>query len=402
MDYSEALAYIHSLGNFSKPAGLDRIKLLLKRLGDPQNSFKAIHIAGTNGKGSVAAMLSTVFKKAGFKTGLFISPYIINFRERIQINGEFISEKELTEICRVVKNKGIEVTEFEFITAVAFLYFKIKKCDIVIAETGLGGRLDATNTLENVAATVITKIGLDHTAVLGDSIEKITAEKCGIIKSAPVITSPFQRKNVHKIMRKYTDKLIIPDASQLKNLNCENSFLYKGEEYRLSLAGAHQTENALCVIEAIKNSGYDIPHHIIYKGLSETFFPARLEIISYNPLIILDGAHNPDGAQTLADYLDGKNISTAIIGAMKDKDYREVLGKVLPKVKTAVAVRVEGMPRSLDEKTLCMAASQYCSCVTAERYDEALEKAEELSAGGGIVIFGSLYLASGIREKLKK
>lgn len=401
MDYSKALAYIHSLGNFSKPAGLDRIRLLLQKLGDPQNSFKAIHIAGTNGKGSVAAMLSNVFKEAGFKTGLFISPYIINFRERIQINGEFISEEELTEICEIVKNTGIEVTEFEFITAVAFLYFKNKKCDIVIAETGLGGRLDATNTLENVAATVITKIGLDHTAVLGDSIEEITAEKCGIIKNAPVITSPYQRKNVHKIMRKYTDKLIIPEVSKLKNIG-ESNFLYKGEEYKLSLAGAHQAENALCVIEAIKNSGYNIPYHIIYKGLSETFFPARLEIISNNPLVILDGAHNPDGAQTLADFLDEKNISTAIIGVMRDKDYREVLCKVLPKVKTAVAVKVEGMPRSLDEKSLCKMASKYCVCVTAESYDEALKKAEELSAGGGIVIFGSLYLASGIRQKLKK
>ena len=172
LNYGETLNYIHSLGKFSKPTGLERISLALKKLHNPQDNFKSIHIAGTNGKGSVAAMLAKVFHTAGYKTGLFISPFVINFRERIQINGEFISENDLVLYSQKVIDTGVETTEFEFITAAAFSYFSEEKCDIVIAETGLGGRLDATNALTNVVAAVITEIGLDHLGVLGDTVEK--------------------------------------------------------------------------------------------------------------------------------------------------------------------------------------------------------------------------------------
>ena len=167
MNYNDTLNFIHSLGNFSLPAGLDRIKTVLDLLGNPQKQLKAIHIAGTNGKGSVSAMLANIFKTAGYKTGLFISPYIIDFRERIQINGEYISESDLIEYAERVRKTEITLTEFEFITAIAFLYFKEQNIDILICETGLGGRLDATNSLENKIACVLTKIGLDHTAILG-------------------------------------------------------------------------------------------------------------------------------------------------------------------------------------------------------------------------------------------
>ena len=177
LNYNEILNYIHSLGKFSKPAGLERITLILERLCNPQENFKSIHIAGTNGKGSVSAMLAKIFENAGYKMGLYISPFVIDFRERIQINGEFISEEDLVKYSKIVIQAGVEPTEFEFITAVAVLYFSDKKCDIVIAETGLGGRLDATNTLKSVAVSVITKIGLDHSSILGDTVEKIAAEK---------------------------------------------------------------------------------------------------------------------------------------------------------------------------------------------------------------------------------
>jgi dihydrofolate synthase/folylpolyglutamate synthase len=188
MNYNETLDYIHSLGNFSLPPTLDRIKTVLKKLGNPQKRIKAIHIAGTNGKGSVSAMMASVFKEAGYKTGLFISPYIIEFTERIQINGEYIKKESLCEFAQRVKETGIALTEFEFITALAFLYFAEQKIDILICETGLGGRLDATNSLENKIATVITKIGIDHTAILGDTIEKIAAEKCGILRDCSTIS----------------------------------------------------------------------------------------------------------------------------------------------------------------------------------------------------------------------
>ena len=323
MNYGEALNYIHSLGKFSKPAGLDRITLALKRLNDPQNNFKAVHIAGTNGKGSVSAMLAKIFSTAGYKTGLFISPFIIDFRERIQINSEFISEEDLVKYSQRVIDTGVEMTEFEFITAAAISYFSDKKCDIVIAETGLGGRLDATNTLNNVAAAVITKIGLVHIGILGDTGEKIAAEKCGIIKDCPVtVTSPNQRKSALAVIEGSSKRLVTPDLSQLTVLNCgENGscIIYMNKEYEITLLGEYQIENALTVIETVKASGYNIPYNTVKTALANTFFPARAEIISKKPLVMLDGAHNPDGAAQLAKILkeyEGKAV--ALIGVMRD------------------------------------------------------------------------------------
>lgn len=405
MNYGEALNYIHSLGKFSKPAGLDRITLALKRLNDPQNNFKAIHIAGTNGKGSVSAMLAKIFSTAGYKTGLFISPFIIDFRERIQINSEFISEEDLVKYSQRVIDTGVEMTEFEFITAAAFSYFSDKKCDIVIAETGLGGRLDATNTLNNVAAAVITKIGLDHIGILGDTVEKIAAEKCGIIKDCPVtVTSPNQRKSALAVIEGSSKRLVTPDLSQLTVLNCgENgsSIIYMNREYEISLVGEYQIENALTVIETVKASGYNIPYNTVKTALANTFFPARAEIISENPLVVLDGAHNPDGAAQLAKILkeyEGKAV--ALIGAMRDKDYKAVLGATLPLCRAAVAVTVENMPRSLDGKTIALTAEEYCPAQTAENYDEAIRKAALTAGEDPVFVFGSLYLAGGIRQKL--
>ena len=405
MNYGEALNYIHSLGKFSKPAGLDRITLALKRLNDPQNNFKAIHIAGTNGKGSVSAMLAKIFSTAGYKTGLFISPFIIDFRERIQINSEFISEEDLVKYSQRVIDTGVEMTEFEFITAAAFSYFSDKKCDIVIAETGLGGRLDATNTLNNVAAAVITKIGLDHIGILGDTVEKIAAEKCGIIKDCPVtVTSPNQRKSALAVIEGSSKRLVTPDLSQLTVLNCgENgsSIIYMNKEYEISLVGEYQIENALTVIETVKASGYNIPYNTVKTALANTFFPARAEIISENPLVVLDGAHNPDGAAQLAKILkeyEGKAV--ALIGVMRDKDYKAVLSATLPLCRAAVAVTVENMPRSLDGKTLARTAEEYCPAQTAENYDEAIRKAALTAGEDPVFVFGSLYLAGGIRQKL--
>ena len=400
MNYEETLNYIHSLGNFSKPPTLDRIKAVLAKLGNPQNNFKAIHIAGTNGKGSVSAMLSKAFILSGYKTALFISPFIIDFCERIQINGEFISRKDICKYAETIKGVGIELTEFEFITALAFLYFSEQNCEIGIIETGLGGRLDATNTMDNVIANVITKIGLDHTAILGDTIEKITNEKCGIIKNCPVITSYNQPKEALKVLESY--KPIIPNKNELKISESDisgNTYIYKGKEYHTSLVGDYQIENSLMVIETPINCGIDIPYNIIYKALGETYFPARMEVISKKPLVILDGAHNPDGANALAETLKKYNgKATALIGIMKDKDCQEVLKTTLPYCKNAVAVSVENMPRALPKENLKIMAEEFCPCITAENYDDAINK---ISKEETVFVFGSLYLASAIREKLK-
>ena len=401
MNYLEILNYIHSLGNFSLPPTLDRIKLVLDRLGNPQNNFKAIHIAGTNGKGSVSSMLAKTFEVSGYKTALFISPFIIDFRERIQINGEFISEEDLTYYAEKVKALNIKLTEFEFITATAFLYFADEKCNIAIIETGLGGRLDATNSLSNIIASVITKIGLDHTAILGDTIEKITTEKCGIIKNAPVITSFNQSKKALSVLGEYNP--IIPDKNKLKILKSDitgNTYIYKGVEYTTSLIGEYQIENSLIVIEAVKNCGINISEENLKFALANTYFPARLEVISKKPLVILDGAHNPDGAAALKEFLKQyKGNATAIIGMMKDKDYETVLSECLPYIYKAVAVTVENAPRTLTADELSKTANKYTECVAASSYDEAIEilKNEDV-----IFVFGSLYLASSIREKIKK
>lgn len=402
MTYNQTLDYIHSLGNFSMSAGLCRIKEVLQRLGNPQDKFKSIHIAGTNGKGSVSAMLSNIFTRAEFKTGLFISPFIIDFRERIQINNEYISERDLVEFSNRVIKTNIKLTEFEFITAVAFLYFAEQNCDIAIIETGLGGRLDATNTLSSPLVSVITKIGLDHTAILGNTVSEIAEEKCGIIKNCPTVTSANQQKEALDIIIENSKSLFIPDKEKLKIINNQefgNTFIYKGYEYKLSLCGDYQIENALIVLDTVHASGYDIPYNIIYEALKETRFPARMEIVSRKPLIIIDGAHNPDGAFVLARELkkyQGK--VTAIIGMMKDKNYNEFLKNTLCYCKAAVVVEVKNIPRSLKAEELQKSASLFCECYKSDDYDEAIKTAKLVSNGEPIFIFGSLYLASQIRK----
>lgn len=396
MNYLDTLNYIHYLGNFSKEPTLDRIKAVLEILGNPQNKFKAIHIAGTNGKGSVSAMLAKAFALSGYKTALFVSPFIIDFCERIQINGEFISKDDLCKYSQRIISTKVELTEFEFITAVAFLYFAEQNCEIAVIETGLGGRLDATNTMDNVIANVITKIGLDHTAILGDTIGQITKEKCGIIKNGSVITTYNQKNKAFSVLEKYNP--IIPKKENLQIVSSDisgNIFLYEGKEYKISLGGEYQVENSLLVIETLKK--LSVPYNIIYKALSETYFPARMEVISKNPLVVLDGAHNPDGAKALSETLKKYN-PTVLLGMMKDKDCDEVLKLTLPYCKKAVVVEVENMPRSITATKLKEKAEKYCPCVIAENYDNAIKK---LSGEDTVFVFGSLYLASSIREKLK-
>jgi len=406
MNYVDALEYIHSLGMFSHEASLDRITALCEKLHNPQNNFKSIHIAGTNGKGSVATYLAEIFKRAGYKTGLYTSPYIIRFNERISINGEHISDDELAFLCEKVQETTVECTEFEFITAIAFEYFSRQKCDIVIAETGLGGRFDATNVLSNKCASVITKIGLDHCAVLGDTIEQIAAEKCGIIKCEPLITSHNQSKAALDVIESYKNDAIVPKPEELQIKNSDfsgNTFIYKGKEYQTSLIGEHQIENALCAIETVENSGYDIPYNIIYEGIKNAFIPARLETLNYEgKQIIIDGAHNPDAANRLYDFLSSQNKSIcAIVGMMADKDYKYVLERILPLCNNSIAVKCANVGRALGEEELCNMANQYCLCESAKSFNEALNKAVKTNADI-IVAFGSLYLAAGLREIIKE
>lgn len=404
MNYNETLNYIHSLGMFSHPAGLERIENLLDKLGNPQDKLPSIHIAGTNGKGSVSVMIASILKSAGYKVGIFTSPYIIDFRERITVNGEFISKADLCRLAEKVRKTEIAVTEFEFITAVGFLYFAEQECDIVVAETGLGGRLDATNTLTNVLCSVITKIGIDHSAILGDTIEKIAEEKCGIIKKNKTVTVASQTASALRVIKKHNPDTIIPLKPQVISSNLKgDTFIYKGEEYNVSLAGEFQVENSTAAIEAVKACGLNVENSHIKEGLLNAFIPARMEILSKEPLIILDGAHNPDGAKVLADFMRVKgNENTAIIGVMQDKNYDTVLKETLKYCNSVVCVTPSDMPRALSGEMLKEAADNYCRDVTvAKSLEDAVNIAKSKSCGNPIFIYGSLYLASNIRKLFK-
>lgn len=413
MNFKQAMVHIHSLNRFGSKPGLERIGALLHLLDNPQNNLKFIHVAGTNGKGSTCTMLSSIFTAAGLKTGLFISPFVVDFRERIQLCGEFISKEDLCRLTQVVKsaadklsNSGDDATEFEFITALAFCYFAEKDCDIVVLETGLGGSLDSTNIIVKTAVSVITKIGLDHTEILGDSIEKITFQKCGIIKSNSVVVSaPNQPVKALSIIKQTASEknceFHLPDIDEIKNRNTTpflNSFQYKELNIKLPLVGLHQLENAITAIETAKICG--ISNEFIQKGLSKVSFPARLEIISKKPLVILDGAHNPDGAAVLAEYIKQlKSPPVVIVGMMADKDMDKTVSLFAPLCSLVITVSVADNARSATAQQLAQIAKNYCKTVySAENYHAALELADKNSDNLPIVICGSLYLAADIRD----
>lgn len=402
MTYNETLDFIHSLGKFRLPASLERIKKVCKRLGDPQNSFKSIHIAGTNGKGSTAAMISNVLIKSGLVTGTFISPFIVKFNERIQINGRYISDDDLVFYAEKVRETGVRLNEFEFITALCFLYFKDKKINVAVMETGLGGRLDATNVLENVSVSVITKIGLDHTAILGETIEKIAAEKCGIIKkSAPVVTVCDQDGKALSVIKSYAGDLTVPEIPAVKKADltgCE--FDYRGVSYTLSLLGKHQAYNAATAIEAVRKFSPDIPLETIRSALSETVFPARLEIVSRSPLVIVDGAHNPDAAEVLARFIrDLGGEVTFVCAMMRDKNVSDFIKTVADKNSVFIATGID-IPRCMDAIELeRIARGSFKKTYVEKEVETALKRAEETN--NPVFVVGSLYLASKVRKIYK-
>lgn len=416
MNCSEAIEYIHSLERFGIMPGLDRISALCEKLGNPQNNLKIIHVAGTNGKGSTCTICANILREAGYKVGLYTSPYVVDFRERIQINGEMIPEIDLaqcvTEVKSAADESGIKSTEFEFITAVAFLYFSKSGCDYVVLEVGLGGRFDATNVIPAPQACVLCSISLDHTSVLGDTVEKIAFEKCGIIKSGSrVIVYPKQKSEALKVItdtcRDYSILPVIPDLSLLtvgETGIYGTKAEYKGISFTLPLAGEHMIYNAITAIESVKSIIPDIPDEAVSSGISKSSMPARLELISDNPLVILDGGHNEDCATALRRYIKsilGDKKITAVISIMADKDYKKYLETVLPCVKRVVACRAD-VPRALDVSDLAREAEKYCDdvitfpdAVSAVRY--ALDNAESSDA---VIVCGSFYFAGEVRDTL--
>lgn len=421
MNYDQAVEYIHSLLRFGTVFGLERIEKLLSRLGNPQKKLKFVHVAGTNGKGSVVAMCSKILQTAGYKTGMYISPFVLDFRERFQINSEFAEKQALAEAIEKVKvqidalnSQGDIITEFEAVTAAALLYFAKENCDIVCLEVGLGGRYDATNVIDTPEVSVITSVSLDHMQVLGDTVEKIAFEKAGIIKPNGVtVTYPLQdEKALGVIMEKCAgenNRLIIPNAGAVEILKTGiggSEFAYGKERYKLSLAGEHQVYNAVTALEVIKElvkKGFDISHENIVSGLYSAGFPARFELLSDSPLTILDGAHNFDGARALKKTLldIGYKDIVAVTAMMADKEYEKSLGLILPMCRKTIAVKASNK-RSLSAEELSKTAKKYCGDVcAADSVLHALKLAKE-SAGREtlILIFGSFYLAGDVKNAI--
>ncbi len=357
-DSFDPIAYINTpRWNMVSP-GLTRIAELLEGLGNPQNRLRFVHVAGTNGKGSTCAMVAQILQEAGYTVGLFTSPYLIHFEERIRINGVPISLERLREVTiavrEVAETMADHPTEFELMTAVAFLYFAEEACDIVVAEVGLGGRLDSTNVISTVEVSAIANISYDHKALLGNTLAEIAGEKVGIIKQGIKVVSASQPQEAWQVIAQRAQDLSAPLACvDLQALSGTNeSFVYKGRHHlSLTLAARYQMNNAalaLEVIDVLRDSGWHISEEAIYQGLKNTVWHGRFEVLRTNPTFIIDGAHNSEGVDALVDSLqsfyDQKIIF--ILGVMEDKDYPEMLEKILPLGKAFIAVQPNN-PRAL-------------------------------------------------------
>ena len=417
MNYKEALEYMDSVGFFGSKPGLERISALTSMLGQPQKKLKFIHIAGTNGKGSCAAMLASVLRAAGYRTGLYTSPYLFRFNERMQINGEQIPDEALAEIVTRIKPLAEAMedhpTEFELMTAAAFLWFEQEKCDVVVLEVGLGGRYDATNIIERPEASVIMNIGLDHTAVLGDTVEKIAWEKAGIVKpGCPCVSYQLEgsvRAVIEEECRRQGAEFFEADFAAIESVfdSLEGqAFLYKGTSYALPLIGEHQLKNAAVVIEAVERlraQGWNIDAGALERGLYAVSWPARFEVVDEEPYFIVDGGHNPQCARTVRDnllrYFADKH-RVLLIGVLADKDYRE-LAEILDEAADEYICVAPDSPRALSAAELGEYLGGFGKPLrVCESIPEAVAAAKEAAGeDGAVCAVGSLYMAGPIRAE---
>lgn len=419
---------LHALPRMGQGApGLARMQNLCDHLGNPEKELQCIHIAGTNGKGSLAAMTSSILAAAGYKTGLTISPYVVDFRERFQIDGEMIpprtlanlTEKVLDAIDAIEAEGGEKPVEFEAVTALAFLWFAREKCDLVVLETGLGGRCDATNVVPHKLVAAITKIGYDHMEVLGDTLDKIAAEKAGIIKEGTVVVNyPDQpAEAMGPILTAAAEahtSIITPDKDDLTLLRgkrLENRIDYGGYRAALGLPGTHQANHAAMAVEIAlalwREFGYDISDDAILQGLADARMPARIEVLRRHPLLLLDGCHNPDGAKMLAATLtraDFEENLVGVLGVLADKDYKDMLSDLAPCFAKIYTV-TPNCPRALSAEELQKEARFHTDAEAADSVADAIRKAVDYADENnlaGVVVCGSLYLAAEARPLLLK
>ena len=421
MTAEEAIAYIHSVSWKGSVLGLERTQKLLALMGDPHKKLKYVHIAGTNGKGSTAAMTASILQKAGYRTGLYTSPYLYRFHERMQVNGQPITDTELAQITAWVKPLARSMedapTEFELVCAIAFEYFYRKSCDIVVLEVGMGGALDSTNVIPAPEVAVITNIGLDHTQVLGDTLEEIARTKAGIIKPGCEVVAYRGTPGVEAVLE---EVCIRQDASltfanfdglRLISHSLEGQIFDCGQRkaLELPLLGQHQLYNAsvvLSVIDALIGRGWQITEEQIEDGLAQAVWPCRFQLICRDPLVIIDGGHNPQCIEALVknieDYLADRRI-IALTGVLADKDYGDMYKPLLGLVEEFVCITPPN-PRKLEAKTLaCHLQAAGAKATACESIDQGVKTALKKAGKDGVVLnFGSLYSIGHIHDALEK
>ena len=418
MNIDQAIEFIHSLYRKAVP-GLDRIRKLLALLGDPQKELKFVHIAGTNGKGSTAAMTASILCKAGYKAGLFTSPYIYRFHERIQMDGRQIADEKLLPLILKVKALAETMeempTEFEFVTALAMEYYRQEACPIVVLEVGMGGLIDATNAIDAPEVAVITNIGLDHTDALGDTEAKIAANKAGIIKTGCHAVVYRGCDEVEQVYAQVCAEKQVPlrkadfDSIRLHHCDLFGQTFDCGDrkELFIPLLGNHQLYNSavvLSVIDALRERGWKLEESHIREGLRDVSWPGRFDIVCRDPLFIIDGGHNPQCIQALVknidDYLADRKV-IALTGVLADKDYGEMFRPVMDKVSAFVCITPDN-PRKLEAHELAAhLRATGAEAVGCDSVKEGVEKAKALAGPEGAVLcFGSLYSIGDIRAAL--
>lgn len=418
--------------------GLHRIAALLERLGRPQDNLRFVHVAGTNGKGSTCAYLASIMRAAGYRTGMFTSPYLFEFEERIQVDGANIERADLTRVTLAVRDAaealfaetGEHATEFELMTAVAMLHFSQQACDIVILEVGLGGTLDSTNVIEAPEVCAITRIGLDHTDLLGSTLAEIARQKAGIIKPGAHVVKQLDEPEVMEVVEEVAARcgcpLAVACAENKGMCGSRRLFSYEGETYETGLLGSYQSQNAataLAVVDALRERGWDIPSEAAHRGIANASWPARFEVVASRPTFVVDGGHNPQGAVALADTVrevfPGEKV-VFLVSVLADKDYRAMVRTVLPLARAFVTFTPPN-PRALEGDELAReiqsASCEQCSNVhdgrpitqcnavptrAVDSVADGIRLARVLAGEDGVVVaFGSLYSVSSIVAALR-
>ena len=419
MNVNEAIAYIHSVFWKGSIPGLGRTQELLRKMGNPEKKLKFVHIAGTNGKGSTAAMTASILRQAGYTVGLYTSPYIYRFHERMQVNGVEITDEELVEVTEYVKpfadSMAESPTEFELVCGIAFEYFLRKNCDIVVLEVGMGGAFDATNVIECPEVAVITNIGLDHTDFLGSTLEEIAETKAGIFKAGgdaviyrgtPGVEKVFEticaQRNVSLRKADFDGLKLISHGLEGQVFDCGDR---KG--LALPLLGVHQLKNAavvLGIMDTLQEKGWHISEENIREGMRTVRWPGRFDIVGHDPLFIIDGGHNPQCIEALVanirDYLTDRKV-IALTGVLADKDYADMYKPVMPLVQEFVCVTPPN-PRKLEAAELAKHLQSAGAKATAcDSIEAGVRKAVELAGRDGVVLcFGSLYTIGSIKDAL--